>query len=91
MRSHGPASLPRLGERQLATLEQELLKGPVRHGRPDQLWTPSRVKTAIGRRFHLIYTLQGVRKLLIRNGYSCQVSARRAMERDEAAVTGCPG
>lgn len=42
----------------------------------------------IGRRFHLTYTLQGVRKLLIRNGYSCQVPARRAMERDEEAVTG---
>ncbi|WP_433250515.1 winged helix-turn-helix domain-containing protein [Streptosporangium sp. CA-135522] len=86
--SHGPASLPRLGEQQLAALEQELLKGPVRHGRPDQRWTLSRITTLIGRRFHLTYTLQGVRKLLIRNGYSCQIPARRALERDQAAVTG---
>ncbi|WTL69637.1 winged helix-turn-helix domain-containing protein (plasmid) [Streptosporangium sp. NBC_01495] len=88
LRSHGPASLPRLGERQLAALEQELVKGPTAHGWPDQRWTLSRVTLVIERRFHLTYTLQGVRKLLIRNGYSCQVLARRAIERDAAAVTG---
>ncbi|GAA0844288.1 hypothetical protein GCM10009525_60860 [Streptosporangium amethystogenes subsp. fukuiense] len=48
----------------------------------------ARITAVIGRRFHLPYTLQGVRKLLIRNGYSCQVPARRAIERDAAAVTG---
>uniref|UniRef100_UPI00384DF1CB winged helix-turn-helix domain-containing protein n=1 Tax=Streptomyces tendae TaxID=1932 RepID=UPI00384DF1CB len=32
----------------------------------------------IGRRFDLACTVQGVRKLLVRNGWSCQVSARRA-------------
>ncbi|MER7205711.1 hypothetical protein ABT340_01515 [Streptosporangium sp. NPDC000239] len=36
LRSHGLTSLPRLGERQLAVLEQELVKGPVWHGWPDQ-------------------------------------------------------
>ncbi|MFJ8254777.1 winged helix-turn-helix domain-containing protein [Streptomyces sp. NPDC094466] len=39
------------------------------------------MKTVIGRRFHLIYTIQSVRKLLVRNGWSCQVPARRAIER----------
>ncbi|WP_323185882.1 winged helix-turn-helix domain-containing protein [Streptomyces sp. NBC_00233] len=42
----------------------------------------------IGRRFHLTYTIQGVRKLLVRNEWSCQVPARRAMERDDEAVAG---
>ncbi|MEU0626868.1 winged helix-turn-helix domain-containing protein [Streptomyces sp. NPDC005989] len=42
----------------------------------------------IGRRFHLTYTIQGVRKLLVRNGWSCQVPARRAIERDDDAVAG---
>lgn len=47
------------------------------------------MKTVIGRRFHLSsYTVQGVRKLLVRNGWSCQVPARRAMERDDDAVAG---
>ncbi|WP_323179587.1 winged helix-turn-helix domain-containing protein [Streptomyces sp. NBC_00654] len=44
--------------------------------------------TVIGRRFHLTCTIQGVRKLLVRNGWSCQVPARRAMERDDDAVAG---
>jgi transposase len=88
LRSAGSASLPRLSEAQIARLEAELVKGPVAHGWPDQRWTLSRVKTVIGRRFHKSYTLQGVRKLLIRHGFSCQVPARRAIERDEEKVTG---
>uniref|UniRef100_UPI0005624FEF winged helix-turn-helix domain-containing protein n=1 Tax=Actinacidiphila yeochonensis TaxID=89050 RepID=UPI0005624FEF len=86
--SQGPASLPRLSEKQFAQLEAELAKGPAAHGWEDQRWTLSRVKTVIGRRFHLTYTVQGVRKLLVRNGWSCQVPARRAMERDDDAVAG---
>ncbi|SFL16114.1 Transposase [Streptomyces pini] len=88
LRSQGPASLPRLSQEQFAILERELAKGPAAHGWEDQRWTLARVKTVIGRRFHLTYTIQGVRKLLVRNGWSCQVPARRAMERDDDAVTG---
>ncbi|MFD4633796.1 winged helix-turn-helix domain-containing protein [Streptomyces sp. NPDC058284] len=76
---------------QFTQLERELAKGPVAHGWPAQRWTLSRVKTVIGRRCHKSYTLQGVPKLLIRNGTSCQVPARRAVERDEAAITGWGG
>ncbi|MFF9077415.1 winged helix-turn-helix domain-containing protein [Streptomyces sp. NPDC014872] len=47
-----------------------------------------RVKTVIGLRFHLTYTIRGLRKLLVRSGWSCQVPARRAMERDDEAVAG---
>ncbi|MFG2721716.1 winged helix-turn-helix domain-containing protein [Streptomyces sp. NPDC048416] len=32
--------------------------------------------------------IQGVRKPLVRNGWSCQIPARRAMERDEETVAG---
>lgn len=84
----GPASLPRLSAKQFARLEVELAKGLAAHGWEDQRWTLSRVKTVIVRRFHLSCTVQGLRKLLVRNGWSCQVSARRAMERDGAAVAG---
>ncbi|UBU18973.1 winged helix-turn-helix domain-containing protein [Nonomuraea gerenzanensis] len=34
------------------------------------------------------YTIQGVRKLLARNGWSWKVPARRAMERDDGVVAG---
>jgi len=86
--SKGPASLPLLSDELFAVLEAELDKGPVAHGWPDQTWTLARIKTLIGRRFHKIYTIQGVAALLKRHGWSCQVPARRAMERDEAAVAG---
>ncbi|MER6639671.1 winged helix-turn-helix domain-containing protein [Streptomyces microflavus] len=54
----------------------------------DQHWTLSRVKTVIGRRFPLTYTVQGVRKLLVRKAWSCQVPARRPIERNDEAVAG---
>jgi transposase len=88
LRSQGPASLPRLSEKQFAQLEAELAKGPAAQGWEDQRWTLARVRTVIGRRFHLACTVQGVRKPLVRNGWSCQVPARRAMERDDGAVAG---
>lgn len=84
--SRGPASLPLLSDELFAVLEQELTKGPVAHGWPDQTWNPSRIKTLIGRRFHKSYTVQGVAALLKRHGWSCRVPARRAVERDEAAA-----
>ncbi|MFJ4811970.1 winged helix-turn-helix domain-containing protein [Streptomyces longwoodensis] len=86
--SKGPASLPLLSDELFAALERELLKGPVAHGWPNQTWTLSRIKTLIGRRFHKSYTVQGVAALLRRHGWTCQVPARRAIERDEAAVAG---
>ncbi|MEU4999880.1 winged helix-turn-helix domain-containing protein [Streptomyces sp. NPDC021622] len=35
---------------------------------------------------HKSYTVQGVRKLLMRHGFSCQIPARRAVERDDEAI-----
>lgn len=84
--SKGPASLPLLSDELFAVLEQELAKGPAAHGWPDQTWTLSRIKTLIGRRFHKSYTIQGVAALMKRHGWSCQVPARRAVERDDAGV-----
>ncbi|QEU75528.1 hypothetical protein CP967_29280 [Streptomyces nitrosporeus] len=48
---------------------------PARAGRAwleDQHWTLNRVKTVMGRRFHLTCTIQGVRKLLVRYGWSAR-------------------
>jgi transposase len=86
LRSKGPASLPLLSEEQFGVLERELAKGPLAHGWPDQVWTLPRIKTLIGRRFHISYTAKGVQVMLHRHGWSWQVPARRAVERDEAAV-----
>ncbi|MFJ9742809.1 winged helix-turn-helix domain-containing protein [Streptomyces sp. NPDC101166] len=86
--SKGPASLPLLSDERFAVLGVQLAKGPVAHGWPDQTWTLSWIKTLIGHRFHKSCTVQGVAALLKRHGWSCQVPARRAVERDEAAVAG---
>jgi transposase len=87
LRSKGPVSRERLSPHQWARLEAELGKGPLAHGfAGDQRWTLGRIKTMIGKLFHIGYTPEGVWKLMRRHGWSCQVPVRQAMERDEAAV-----
>ncbi|MGW7485351.1 winged helix-turn-helix domain-containing protein [Nonomuraea muscovyensis] len=87
LRSKGPVSAEKLSGRQWARLEAELSRGPLAHGfSDDQRWTLVRVKTLIGRLFHIGYTVEGVGKLLRRHGWSVQVPVRRALERDEQAI-----
>ncbi len=85
--SKGPVSREKLSPQQWARLEQELREGPLAHGfAGDQRWTLGRIKTLIGRLFHVGYTVEGTWKLMRRHGWSCQVPVRQAMERDEQAV-----
>jgi transposase len=87
LRSKGPVSAERLSPAQWARLEAELRRGPLAHGfADDQRWTLIRIKTLIGRLFHVGYTVEGTWKLLRRHGWSCQVPVRQALERDEAAI-----
>ncbi|MFB6559586.1 winged helix-turn-helix domain-containing protein [Streptomyces sp. NPDC056400] len=48
--------------------------------------TLARIKTLIGRLFHVSYTVEGTWALLERHGWSWQQPARRAIERDDEAV-----
>lgn len=87
LRSAGPTSAERLTPRQWQRLEAELARGPAAHGWTDgQGWTLARIQALTGRLFHLRYTVPGVWKLLRRHGWSPQVPARRAVERDEEAI-----
>ncbi|MFG1680736.1 winged helix-turn-helix domain-containing protein [Nonomuraea sp. NPDC049269] len=80
-------SKEKLSARQWARLEAELRRGPLAWGYvEDQCWTLGRVKTLIGRLFHIGYTTEGVGKLLHGHGWSVPVPVRRAMERDEEAI-----
>ena len=88
LKSKGSPGRPRLSEALFEVLEQELTKGPVAQGWPDQTWTLERIKTLIGRRFHKTMTLSAIAQMLHRHGWSHQVPARRALERDEDAITG---
>jgi putative transposase len=69
LRSKGPVSREKLSPQQWARLEAELCKGPLAHGFVnDQRWTLGRIKTLIGKLFHVGYTPEGVWKLMRRNG-----------------------
>jgi hypothetical protein len=61
--------------------------GPAAWGRDEyQCWTLARIARVIRARFKAYYTLAGVDLLLHRIGWSVQVPARQAAERDQARI-----
>ena len=60
--------------------------GPAACGYADQCWTLARIADQVWRRFGVEYTLAGMDVLLHRIGWSVQVPARRAAERDEDKI-----
>jgi transposase len=77
----------KLDEDQLARLSAALDAGPAAYGwDSDQRWTLARVAVLIARLFGVSYTLRGASYLLHRLGFTPQVPARRAAERDEDAI-----
>ncbi|HEV2377034.1 MAG TPA: winged helix-turn-helix domain-containing protein [Streptosporangiaceae bacterium] len=72
---------------ELRELEAVLDAGPAASGwDEDQCWTLARIAEVVRRRFKVGYTLAGLDLLLHRIGWSVQVPARRAAERDEARI-----
>ncbi|MFG2987655.1 winged helix-turn-helix domain-containing protein [Streptomyces sp. NPDC048258] len=86
--SKGAGGFPcQLSDGQTERLQAELEAGPAAHGwSEDQRWTLARVAELIHRLFGYVYTPRGVSYLLHRLGWSPQVPAHRAVERDEQAV-----
>lgn len=91
----GPAGLrgagragrkPRLDARALNRLEAALLQGPTAWGFATHLWTLQRVALVIWKLFHVRYSVPQTWRLLHQLGWSRQRPARRARERDEAAI-----
>jgi transposase len=77
----------RLSPAQLRELEAVLEAGPAASGwTEDQCWTLARITEVIRSRFRVGYTQAGADLLLHRLGWSVQVPARRAAERDEARI-----
>ncbi|MGE5288908.1 MAG: helix-turn-helix domain-containing protein [Micromonosporaceae bacterium] len=60
--------------------------GPFRQVQLIGLTPAARITEMVRRRFAVEYTLAGMDLLLHRIGWSVQVPARRAAERDEAAI-----
>jgi transposase len=86
--SKGPGGARcKLTAAQLRELQTVLEAGPANWGwDEDQCWTLARIAELVRRRFGVDYTLAGLDLLLHRIGWSVQVPARQAGERDEAAI-----
>jgi transposase len=87
LRSAGRAGRkPRLDAAALKRLEAALLDGPTAWGFPTHLWTLQRIATVIGKLFQVRYSVPQTWRLMRQLGWSRQRPARRARERDEAAI-----
>jgi transposase len=72
---------------QLRELQEVLDAGPAAWGwDEDQCWTLARIADVAWHRFGVEYTLAGMDLLLHRIGWSVQVPARQAVERDEVRI-----
>jgi transposase len=76
----------KLSAAQLRELETVLDAGPAVWGWEDQCWTLARIAEVAWRRFGVEYTLAGMCLLVHRIGWSVQIPARRAAERDEDRI-----
>jgi transposase len=88
LRCSGPAKARKVGEEQFAVLEEELLKGAVFHGWPDERWTLSRIQLLLAHVTGIQLSVRDVWELLRCHGWSCRQPARRAIERNDAGVAG---
>ncbi len=87
LRAQSAAGRPsRLSSRARQQLERALLRGAQAAGFPTDLWTCPRVAQLIQQRFGVRYHPDHVCRLLHALGFSPQKPARRALERDEAAI-----
>jgi transposase len=88
LRSAGPTGqAPRLSDQQLAAIDQALRQGARAHGFDTDHWTLARITTVIERLTGVTYHPGHTWKLLRhRLHWRLQRPARRAVERDEAAI-----
>jgi transposase len=96
-RAGGDAALaakPHPGRKPFLTPTQEeqvlgwLAEKPTAHGFRTDLWTASRVAELIRRRFGVAFHPSYLREWLAKRGYSPQRPARRARQRNDAAIAG---
>jgi putative transposase len=82
-----PGPDPVLSPELVRKLVAKLDEGPAASGwDEDQRWTLARVRTVIGRMFHLTLAISTVAVILHRAGFSPQQPIQRAAERDEPAI-----
>jgi transposase len=82
-----PGPAPVLSEELVQKLIARLNEGPAAAGwSEDQRWTLARVRTLIGRMFHVTVSIATVWEVLRRAGFTPQQPIQRAAERDEQAI-----
>jgi transposase len=87
LRRRPPPGAPRrLSAEQLARLPALLHRGPTAYGFRGELWTRTRVAAIIRLEFGVSYHPRHVGRLLAAIRWSPQKPARRARQRDEAAI-----
>ena len=78
---------PVLSEALVQKLIVKLNEGPAAAGwDEDQRWTLARVRTLIGRMFHVTVSITTAWEVLRRAGFTPQQPIQRAVERDEPAI-----
>lgn len=83
-----PGRKPKLSASQRKRLGRMLLRGPLAHGFPTDLWTLRRVTQVIAREFGVKYHPGHTWRVLRSMNWSCQKPERQARERDEGAISG---
>ena len=82
-----PGCPAKLTARQRQRIPPLLLRGPLAWGFRTDLWTTPRIAEVIRRTFGVRYHPTHVGRLLADLGWSCQKPERRALERNEPAIT----
>lgn len=78
---------PRLEPAQCEQLRQMLLKGALAAGFPTELWSIKRVRALVKRAFGVSYSNTGGWELLRSLGFTPQRPEKRALQRDEQAIS----
>ena len=81
-----PGRTPRLSQQEREELLDELLRGPLAHGFPTDLWTCPRIAAVISRKFGVRHDPSHVSRIMRSLGWSVQKPRRRAVERNEEAI-----
>jgi transposase len=82
-----PGCPPKLTARHKQRIPTLLLRGALAWGFRTDLWTTARIADVIERTFHVRYHPTQVGRILADLDWSCQKPERRALERNEAAIT----
>ena len=86
-RRPAPGREKKLKSEELKELRQLLLSSPGSYGFEGELWTSPMVTELIRMRFEVKYHPGNVRKILRQMGFSPQKPVKRAVQRDEEAIS----